>query len=158
MSVRALQRVGNESSLPRLQAVPRHRTDPWMDRGCALAEKMIEARMRGQSVFADAPAQLRALIERYLSAIRGRDYAAYMAVKLFGFDKAQDEAEVTRKIFDNEELRPILRDLAKAIDQPFTIHEDDLQAELTFGDGRYQLSCLLEVDGWKIGGIHRIAP
>jgi hypothetical protein len=156
--VRALQHLGNETSLPRLRAVPLRRADPWIDRMCGLAEKMIGARIRGQSVFTDAPAQLRALIERYLSAINHRDYAAYIAVKPFSFERAEDEAEVTREIFDNEEVRPIFRDLEKAIDQPFTFHEDDLQADLTFGDGRYQLSCLLEVDGWKIGSVTRIAP
>ncbi|MFH0983449.1 MAG: hypothetical protein V2A79_18175 [Planctomycetota bacterium] len=155
--ISALQKLGDASSLAPIRGIALRRQDVKLDRLCGLTERIIEARLRGESVLADAQRQLRALVEKYVDAIEKKNYPAYAALMPYGFEKRADENEVRREVFEDPRMLEAVAELKKAVDQSFVVVEDELRAELVYA-GRYKLDCILEVDGWKLVGILQVGP
>lgn len=156
-SIRALQKVGGLESLDSLRAISLRQRDVFIDRLCGLTEKLIEARGRGNDLLENAQKELKTLAVAYLTAVETKEYRAYRNVMPFRFP--DDEAEVRREVFEEHALTELFSALKEALNGTveFVIDRDNLTAHWVFA-GRWKLECVLEVDGWKVSGITRVAP
>jgi len=156
--VLALRRVGDARSLEPLRSFALRGRDAHFDRVCALTEVAINARASGRDLLANSNEELRSLTERYLHALETSDPKAYIEVHAFGFRRNADEAKIRRDVFDRPEMSEILQPMKRSAGrESFEINREKLEASLVV-DGRYKLTYVFEVDGWKIAEIERIAP
>lgn len=157
-SVLALRKLGNMESLPVLRGIQLRRTDVRMDRRCALAEKAIEMRERGEDIFSNAENELRGVNEAYIRAIENGDFGAFAAVHPYGFVGGVDEEEFRREILAHPDMGEIVRSLKEVAGrEEFVVDREDYLATLIVED-RYKFTYVLEVDGWKISGPIRVGP
>jgi hypothetical protein len=152
-----LRKLGDAESLAAIREVPLRKEDPCIDRLCIVTERVIDARLRGETVCPNAQAELRALAETFIRAIQTKDYKTYVRAMRWRFERGSDEPEVRREVFENPEALALAEKLKESLDHPFDIEPDELQAHLLFGDG-YKLECVYDADGWRIARIARAGP
>lgn len=156
--VAALREVGGAESIRVLKGISLRRKHVHMDRRCAMTEKVIEARLAGRDIFANAEVELCKVTAQFVRAIEERDFTSFASVQPYGFRLGVDEEEFTREILAHPEWSDILRALKEVGGrEEFQIDRHDYRATLIV-EGRYQFTYALEVDGWKIHGPIRIGP
>jgi len=158
-AITALRRFGGGESLESLRRIGQRAVDLRLDRDCALAEKIIEARVEGKDLFADAVDQLRNLNVRFVHAIEEGDYEGFASIQPFGFRAGVDAEEFGRKYKASD---PDITDIVRAMKgiagkEQFDIDRGEYQATLVV-EGKYKFTYVLEVDGWKIFGPIRVGP
>ena len=156
----ALRNLGNgEDSIAALRGIALRKKDVYMDRRCAMAKKVIQARIRGIDLCRDAQQELRALARRFAAAVDRRDFQAYIFTWMFRFRERLDEDYVMREHFGDPDFLESVQTLGRTLDsgKPFDVDLENLKASLDCGD-RYRLECVLEVDGWKVMNMRPLPP
>lgn len=157
--VDALRKLGDEgNSIRTLRGIALRKKHVHMDRRCAMGEKVIQARIRGVDLCRDGQEELRALAQRFIRACEERNVEDYLKTYSFQWQEVLDADDVEEH-FGGEGFDEIVQKLKETITArvPFTINRDELTAHLVVGQ-RWQFDCVLQLEGWRVAGLKRVAP